>query len=179
MRTGASAAGGIPRRANRAACHAATSRNRSGLLLQFSLFWLAASTVPTLPSADFSAAVRGGSPPFSHYPVQGRGTAAISRGKTRIFRCVNAGFTKCIPIADGGPHGGAPSLRYPLAPNVSRLTSGFCSSPRSFGFGFLQTSPRDDALAVSLAFGWSGHPSAYTWRSALHRHSYVPCRHTR
>jgi hypothetical protein len=41
----------------------------------------------------------------------------------------------------------------PLAPDASRLISGFCSSPRSFGLGFLQTPPRDDALALLLAFG--------------------------
>jgi hypothetical protein len=58
----------------------------------------------------------------------------------------------------------------PLAPDVPRLISGFCSSPRSFGFGFLQTPPRGDALAVSLAFG-----SAKTWLPDFHRHSYVPC----
>src|SRR3990172_3192636 len=58
----------------------------------------------------------------------------------------------------------------PLAPDAPRLISGFCSSPRSFGFSFLQTPPRGDALAVSLAFG-----SAKTWLSDSHRHSYVPC----
>jgi len=58
----------------------------------------------------------------------------------------------------------------PLAPDASRLLSGFCSSSRSFGLGFLQTPPRGDALAVSLAFG-----SAKTWLSDFHRHSYVPC----
>ena len=58
----------------------------------------------------------------------------------------------------------------PLAPDVPRLISGFCSSPRSFGFGFLQTPPHDDALAVPLAFG-----SAKTWLPDFHRHSYVPC----
>src|SRR5512134_3008972 len=58
----------------------------------------------------------------------------------------------------------------PLAPGAPRLISGFCSSPRSFGFGFLQIPPRGDALAVSLAFG-----SAKTWLSDFHRHSYVPC----
>jgi hypothetical protein len=58
----------------------------------------------------------------------------------------------------------------PLAPDAPRLLSGFCSPPRSFGFGFLQTPPRGDALAVSLAFG-----SAKTWLSDSHRHSYVPC----
>ncbi|HUW27596.1 MAG TPA: hypothetical protein VMV97_03200, partial [Sulfuriferula sp.] len=42
--------------------------------------------------------------------------------------------------------------------------------PRSFGFSFLQTLPRDNALAVLLAFG-----SAKTWLPDFHRHSYVPC----
>jgi len=41
----------------------------------------------------------------------------------------------------------------PLVPNVPHLISGFCSSPRSFGLGFLQTPFRDDALALLLAFG--------------------------
>src|SRR3990172_2626785 len=58
----------------------------------------------------------------------------------------------------------------PLAPDASRLISGFCSSPRSFGLGFLQTPPRDDALALLLAFG-----SAKTWQSDLHRLSNAPC----
>jgi len=49
------------------------------------------------------------------------------------------------------------AVMYPLVPDASRLLSGFCSSPRSFGLGFLQTPPRDDALALLLAFG-----SAYT-----------------
>jgi len=58
----------------------------------------------------------------------------------------------------------------PLVPDAPRLISGFCSSPRSFGFSFLQTLPRDNALAVLLAFG-----SAKTWLPDFHRHSYVPC----
>jgi hypothetical protein len=43
----------------------------------------------------------------------------------------------------------------PLAPDASRFISGFCSSPRSFGLSFLQTPPRDDALALLLAFGFA------------------------
>ena len=58
----------------------------------------------------------------------------------------------------------------PLAPDASRLISDSCSSSRSFGFDFLQTLPRGNALAVSLAFG-----SAKTWLSDFHRHSYVSC----
>jgi hypothetical protein len=43
----------------------------------------------------------------------------------------------------------------PLVPNVPHLRSGSCTSPRAFGLGFLQTPPRDDALALLLAFGSS------------------------
>ena len=60
------------------------------------------------------------------------------------------------------------------APDAPRLRifdqAGFCSSPRSFGLDFLQTPPRDDALALLLAFG-----SAKTWQSDLHRLSNAPC----
>src|SRR3990170_6221794 len=58
----------------------------------------------------------------------------------------------------------------PLAPDVPHLVSSFCSSPRAFGLGFLQTPPRDDALALLLAFG-----SANTWRGDFHPTSSVPC----
>src|SRR5512147_653450 len=58
----------------------------------------------------------------------------------------------------------------PLVPSVPHLISGSCSSPRAFGLGFLQTPPRDDALALLLAFG-----SSYTWHRDLHPTSSVPC----
>ncbi len=58
----------------------------------------------------------------------------------------------------------------PLVPGVPHLLSGSCSSPRTFGLGFLQTSPRDDALALLLAFG-----SANTWHGDFHPVSSVPC----
>ncbi len=57
-----------------------------------------------------------------------------------------------------------------LVPGVPLLLSGSCSSPRTFGLGFLQTPPHDDALALLLAFG-----SAYTWRQDFHPTSSVPC----
>jgi len=37
----------------------------------------------------------------------------------------------------------------PLASAMSHLISDSCSSPRHFGAGFLQTPPRDDALAIA------------------------------
>ena len=58
----------------------------------------------------------------------------------------------------------------PLVPSVPHLRSGSCTSPRIFGLGFLQTPPRDDALALLLTFG-----SANTWCEDLHLTSYVPC----
>ena len=89
----------------------------------------------------------------------------ISQGKTRHFRRMSAGFTKCTqPQMEGF------AVTCPLAPSASRLISGFCSSPRNFGFGFLQTLPRNNALAVLLAFG-----SAKTWPQDFHLGSYVPC----
>ena len=57
-----------------------------------------------------------------------------------------------------------------LAPSVPHLISRSCSSPRTFGVGFPQTPPRDDALALLLAFG-----SANTWRKDLPLTSSVPC----
>src|SRR5262245_7609396 len=58
----------------------------------------------------------------------------------------------------------------PLVPGVPHLLAGSCSSPRTLGWGFLQASPRDDALALLLAFG-----SATTWHGDFHPVSAVPC----
>ncbi len=58
----------------------------------------------------------------------------------------------------------------PLVPDVPHLRSGSCTSPRAFGLGFLQTSPRDDALALLLAFG-----SPYTWHGDFHPVSRRSC----
>ncbi len=57
-----------------------------------------------------------------------------------------------------------------LVPVIPHLESGSCTSPRIFGLGFLQTPPRDDALALLLTLG-----SANTWHGDLHPASYVPC----
>src|SRR5919106_3693161 len=58
----------------------------------------------------------------------------------------------------------------PLTPYTSHLLSSSCSSPRSFGLSFLQTPPRDDALALLLTFG-----SANTWYRDSHPTRLVPC----
>lgn len=58
----------------------------------------------------------------------------------------------------------------PLAPDASRLISGFCSSPHDFALDFLPTPPRDDAVALWLTFG-----SADTWYRDFHPAGFVPC----
>jgi len=108
----------------------------------------------------------------------------ISRGKTRYLHCIDAGFTtsgspcgtKCTPTADGGLR-----VTCPLAPGASRLISGFsrragprCSSPRSFGLGFLQTRLATTPLPFSLpsALRKPGHRT-FTYKVTCH------ARHTR
>lgn len=56
----------------------------------------------------------------------------------------------------------------PLASATSHLISSSCPSSRSFALGFLQTLPRDNALALSLSFG-----SAITWYRDFHPTSLV------
>jgi hypothetical protein len=98
---------------------------------------------PLLTSPRYSAAVAGRPAPLF------RSTGEISQGETRYLHCIDAGFTKCTQM----PQMEDFAVTCPLVPNASRLISGFCSSSRSFGLGFLQTPPRGDALALLLAFG--------------------------
>jgi len=116
---------------------------------------------PLLTSPRYSASVA--KRPASMF----RSTGEISQGKTRYLHCMDAGFTKCTRL----PQMEDAARTCPLVPNASRLISGFCSSPRSFGLGFpatrmargvqagkssalanpaftLQTPPRGDALAI-------------------------------
>ena len=120
-----------------------------------------------MPSADFSHAVRVDRSTLSQFQshATSQGTWEISRGKTQNLLRVNAGFIK---HAQSRMEGFA--VTCPLAPNVPHLLSGSCSSPRAFGLGFLQTSSRDGALALLLAFG-----STNTWREDFHLTSSVPC----
>lgn len=55
-------------------------------------------------------------------------------------------------------------------PSAFSLRCSSCTSGPGFASGFLQTPPRDDALALLLAFG-----SAKTWQSDFHRLSNAPC----
>ena len=121
-----------------------------------------------MPSADFSIAVRIDCSILSQNSVArdfSKGTMEISQGKTRNFQCVNAGFIKHTPLQMEDF-----AVTCPLVPSVPHLRSGSCTSPRIFGLGFLQTPPRDDALALLLTFG-----SANTWCEDFHLTSYVPC----
>ncbi len=115
---------------------------------------------PLLTSPRYSA-------PVSRHPASiFRSTGEISRGKTRYLHCIDAGFTKCTLL----PQMEDFAVTCPLVPSASRLISGFCSSPRSFGLGFLQTPPRGDALALLLAFG-SAKPGHRTFTDEVTRHA--------
>jgi hypothetical protein len=94
-----------------------------------------------------------------------RAAQEISQGKIRNFRCINAGFIKHTPLRMEDF-----AVTCPLVPSVPHLISGSCSSPCIFELSFLQTPPRDDALALLLTFG-----SAKTWYRDSHPVSYVPC----
>ena len=95
-----------------------------------------------------------------------RSTGEVSRGKPRYLHCIDAGFTKCTLL----PQMEDFAVTCPLVPSASRLISGFYSSPRSFGLGFLQTPPRGDALALLLAFG-SAQPGHRTFTDEVTRHA--------
>ncbi len=95
-----------------------------------------------------------------------RSTGEISRGKTRYLHCIDAGFTKCTQL----PQMEDFAVTCPLVPSASRLLSGFCSSSRSFGLGFLQTPPRGDAHTLLLAFG-SAIPGHRTFTDEVTRHA--------
>ena len=125
-----------------------------------------ACSTPTTPPADFSTALNAGCPTFS------AGLATSAPGRSPGVRHVSVAARAPDLQSASQPQMEGFAVTCPLALDAPRLISGFCSSPRSFGFGFgfLQTPSRGDALAVSLAFG-----SAKTWLSHFHRHSYVPC----
>ncbi len=63
----------------------------------------------TTPSADFCHALKVGFPAFSRCRFRVGDTGQISRGKTRILPRIDAGFTTCIPFADGGLGGHVPT----------------------------------------------------------------------
>ena len=50
-----------------------------------------------------------------------RSTGEISRGKTRNCHCVDAGFTKCTPLANGGLRGHVPARPRCTTPHIRFL----------------------------------------------------------
>ena len=76
-----------------------------------------------MPSADFSPAVRGDLSPLSQFPshATSRGTGETSRGKTRNVPCMNAGFIKHAPTADGGLRGHVPARPERTTPPIRFL----------------------------------------------------------
>ena len=120
-----------------------------------------------------------------------RSTGEISRGKTRYLHCIDAGFTKRTLL----PQMEDVARTCPLVPNASRLISGFCSSPRSFGFG-VPAAPRACGVQAGTSKAVCSckprlHPSdpasrrrpcpspclrfCITWPSDFHRRSNAPC----
>jgi hypothetical protein len=70
---------------------------------------------PRLTSPRYSASV-------SRCPASMfRSTGEISRGKTRYLRCIDAGFTKCTPTADGGLRGHVPARPGCITPHIRFL----------------------------------------------------------
>ena len=91
---------------------------------------------PTMPSADFCKAVT-----VNRFPVsRSFDTLQTSRGKTLGFRCVDAGFIKRSPIADGRLHGHVPTGLNYVTPLIQ-----FLSVAPQFRVGL----PSDPHLAVT------------------------------
>ena len=75
--------------------------------------------LPTMPSADFSPAVNISCLMLS--AEKNLRTDDISRGKTRHFHRASAGFTKCIPNAEGGLRGYVPARPECTTPHIQFL----------------------------------------------------------
>lgn len=82
-----------------------------------------ACRAPTMPSADFSSVVKVDCSTFSQFlPLAGsQGTKEISRGKTLDFHCINAGFIKRTPLADGGLNSHVPTGPTCVTPRIQFL----------------------------------------------------------
>jgi hypothetical protein len=71
-----------------------------------------------MPSADFCTAVR---EDYSSPSLLSEDTVQISQGKTRGFQCINAGFIKHTPVADGGLRGHVPTRPGCTTPQIRFL----------------------------------------------------------
>src|SRR6266511_2386576 len=114
-----------------------------------------------MPFADFFLAVRGNRFPLSQFlpHAESQGTRKISRGKTQNVPRVDAEFIKHTPTG-----------RWRTSRSRARSSRVYHTSdsvrvprPALLDWGFLQTPPRDDALALLLAFGSSSIPGSGTF----------------
>ena len=87
-----------------------------------------------MPSADFCRPVSADRSALS--PIQ-PDNRQISQGKTQNVPCIDAGCIQHTPLRMEDF-----AVTCPLVPGVPHLVSGSCSSPRTFGLGFLRTPPR-------------------------------------
>jgi hypothetical protein len=120
-----------------------------------------------MPSADSSPGI---SPDYSvlspiPWHATSLGTGEASRGKLSYRPCIDAGCIKHAPLWMEGF-----AVACQLAPSVPHLVSGACPSPRTFVPRFLQTLPRENALALPLSFG-----STHTWTGGLSPPSMTAC----
>ena len=99
------------------------------------------TTWPTTPYADFCPAVRLPLDSLSREATQSR-----SPGVSSIAFCAQSPDLRSACLMDMGF-----AVRCPLALR-SRLVSDFCPSTRAFAPRFLQTPPRDDAVALRYHF---------------------------
>src|SRR5208283_992818 len=100
--------------------------------------WAFADSATTMPAADFYCEVKVPCDTFSYKVVTCSRSPEVS---STAFRAPppNLRFAPLMEVGFAKPG--------PLAQR-SRLLFGFCSSARTFAPRFLQTPPRDDALAL-------------------------------
>ena len=94
--------------------------------------------VSSMPSADFFRRIRMSCPTLSHDSVTDGRSPEVS---STTFRAPPPNL-RFAPLMEMGF-----AITGPLA-RRSRLIFGFCPSARTFATRFLQTPPRDDALAL-------------------------------
>ncbi len=98
--------------------------------------------------------------------------AERSRGISRLAITSGVVCLRTCPLSGSGvPVASAAAARAHSSRATPHLVSGSCSSPRVFGLDFLQTPPRDDALALLLPFG----SFAFTWGGDSHPASRRSC----
>ena len=100
--------------------------------------WAFVACATNMPAADFYCGIKVPCDTFSHNSVTRSRSPEVS---STAFRAPPPNL-RFAPLMEMGF-----AITGPLAQR-SRLISGFCSSARTFAPRFLQTPPRDDALAL-------------------------------